>query len=326
MWKRRDLLAERVERARRARRTGTASPPAQDAPARQPPARARRRPRAAPSRQRSAVDDGVAGQRRSSTPGAKVHEVSTATRHTIVTFACCSVARAARELRAPCTRVLAELVASSPRRPAPPAARRCRAAGEVLCGACLPRAPWLRGPLPALRAAAPPARGCPARRAAFDRAWAPLAYEGAARDARARAEVPRRAARRGPDGRAAGRRPAARPAPGRIAAPRSCRCRPPHPRPPPAAGVRPRRRCSPRRSPPRRAAARAVPAARGPAAGGRSARPRARAAAPGGFAVAPRPRRRRRGAARRRRPHHRRDARRLRPRAEGGGCGVGGGR
>ena len=34
-----------------------------------------------------------------------------------------------------------------------------------------------RAPLPALRAAAPP-RGLPGRGAAFDRAWAPLAYEG----------------------------------------------------------------------------------------------------------------------------------------------------
>jgi predicted amidophosphoribosyltransferase len=67
---------------------------------------------------------------------------------------------------------------------APPACAACRAPtrGELVCGACLRRLPWLRGhrcprcALPRHRA------GCPAASAAFDRAWAPLAYEGAARD------------------------------------------------------------------------------------------------------------------------------------------------
>ena len=51
-----------------------------------------------------------------------------------------------------------------------------------MCGACLRRMPWLRGhrcprcALPRHRA------GCPAAASAFDRAWAPLAYEGPARD------------------------------------------------------------------------------------------------------------------------------------------------
>jgi predicted amidophosphoribosyltransferase len=51
-----------------------------------------------------------------------------------------------------------------------------------VCGACLRALPWLRGRrcprcgLPRHRAA------CPAAAAAFDRAWAPLAYEGTARD------------------------------------------------------------------------------------------------------------------------------------------------
>ena len=51
-----------------------------------------------------------------------------------------------------------------------------------MCGACLRRMPWLRGrrcprcALPRHRA------GCPAATSAFDRAWAPLAYEGPARD------------------------------------------------------------------------------------------------------------------------------------------------
>jgi len=52
----------------------------------------------------------------------------------------------------------------------------------LVCGACLRRMPWLRGHrcprcgLPRHRA------GCPAATSAFDRAWAPLAYEGPARD------------------------------------------------------------------------------------------------------------------------------------------------
>jgi ComF family protein len=68
----------------------------------------------------------------------------------------------------------------------PPACAVCRrplrAAGGVACTGCLRRLPWLRGhrcprcALPRHRA------GCPAAGAAFDRAWAPLAYEGAARD------------------------------------------------------------------------------------------------------------------------------------------------
>jgi len=66
---------------------------------------------------------------------------------------------------------------------APPLCVACRrpAKGQI-CGACLRRLPWLRGhrcprcALPRHRA------GCPAAGAAFDRAWAPLAYDGAARD------------------------------------------------------------------------------------------------------------------------------------------------
>jgi predicted amidophosphoribosyltransferase len=67
---------------------------------------------------------------------------------------------------------------------APPSCVACRApvGEELVCGACLRRLPWLRGhrcprcALPRHRA------GCPAAASAFDRAWAPLAYEGAARD------------------------------------------------------------------------------------------------------------------------------------------------
>ena len=68
----------------------------------------------------------------------------------------------------------------------PPACAVCRRplrdAGAVACAGCLRRLPWLRGHR-CPRCALPRHRsGCPAAGAAFDRAWAPLAYEGAARD------------------------------------------------------------------------------------------------------------------------------------------------
>ncbi len=66
---------------------------------------------------------------------------------------------------------------------APPSCAACRrpASGQI-CGECLRRLPWLRGHR-CPRCALPRHRsGCPAAAAAFDRAWAPLAYEGAARD------------------------------------------------------------------------------------------------------------------------------------------------
>jgi predicted amidophosphoribosyltransferase len=78
--------------------------------------------------------------------------------------------------------LLAELIALL----APPVCAACRAplerAGAPLCPACLRALPWLRGAgcercaLPAHRA-----RGCPARAAAFDRAWTAMAYAGPAR-------------------------------------------------------------------------------------------------------------------------------------------------
>jgi predicted amidophosphoribosyltransferase len=67
---------------------------------------------------------------------------------------------------------------------APPLCAACRgpAGRELVCGACLRRLPWLRGHR-CPRCALPRHRsGCPAATAAFDRAWAPLAYEGTARD------------------------------------------------------------------------------------------------------------------------------------------------
>src|SRR3954464_300748 len=68
---------------------------------------------------------------------------------------------------------------------APPACVSCRApvsAGGRLCPPCTRALPWLRRACP--RCALPSHRGraCPASGAAFLRAWAPMAYEGVARD------------------------------------------------------------------------------------------------------------------------------------------------
>jgi predicted amidophosphoribosyltransferase len=70
---------------------------------------------------------------------------------------------------------------------APPSCTACRtpltAAGPLLCPACTRALPWLRGPgcprcgLPRHRRG-----GCPAAGAAFALAWAPLAYDGVARE------------------------------------------------------------------------------------------------------------------------------------------------
>jgi predicted amidophosphoribosyltransferase len=79
-------------------------------------------------------------------------------------------------------RALAELLALA----APPLCLACRSplrqADELLCADCLRALPWLRGrrcarcSLPRHRPA-----GCPAARAAFTAAWAPMAYDGPAR-------------------------------------------------------------------------------------------------------------------------------------------------
>jgi predicted amidophosphoribosyltransferase len=79
-------------------------------------------------------------------------------------------------------RALAELVAVV----VPPACAACRGplprADLRLCADCIRALPWLprrlcpRCGLPSHR------RGCPAARAAFARAWAPLAYDGVARE------------------------------------------------------------------------------------------------------------------------------------------------
>ena len=81
--------------------------------------------------------------------------------------------------RAVLARLRAELMAAL----APPACLACRAplaaAGAPLCVACRRALPWLGGPRCA-RCGLPAPCGvrCPARGAAFERAWAPLAHAG----------------------------------------------------------------------------------------------------------------------------------------------------
>jgi len=69
---------------------------------------------------------------------------------------------------------------------APPACAACRApvgpAGELLCGSCRSALPWLRGPLCPRCALPAPCGRCPAADAGFERSWAPLAYDGVARE------------------------------------------------------------------------------------------------------------------------------------------------
>jgi predicted amidophosphoribosyltransferase len=78
--------------------------------------------------------------------------------------------------------VLAELIAAL----APPGCLACRAAlagaDERLCAECTRALPWLRRGCPRCALPAHRGRGCPAAYAAFPRSWAPVAYEGVARD------------------------------------------------------------------------------------------------------------------------------------------------
>ena len=197
---------------------------------------------------------------------------------------------------------------------APPGCASCRRAltraSERLCPECTLALPWLRGGCPRCGLPRHRGRGCPAAHAAFGRAWAPLAYEGVARDLVAALKF--RAALPVADVMAA-----------HIAAtlPRRCAGRSIALVPVPAAGPRRRARgfdpartlatalarridrpltdClvrADRSSPPGRREP------RGPPRTGPPARPRAR------LPTGTRP-------ARRRRPHDRRHARRLRPRA-----------
>lgn len=69
----------------------------------------------------------------------------------------------------------------------PPCCAACRAPGlrapEALCPACRRALPWLPAATCERCGLPRPCRPCPAAGAAFDRAWAPMAYEGVARDA-----------------------------------------------------------------------------------------------------------------------------------------------
>ena len=68
----------------------------------------------------------------------------------------------------------------------PPTCAGCRepltSAEQVLCGGCRCALPWLRGPRCRRCGLPEPCRPCPARAAAFDAAWAPVAYAGPARE------------------------------------------------------------------------------------------------------------------------------------------------
>ncbi len=79
------------------------------------------------------------------------------------------------------SRVVAELVALF----APPACAACRTPlddpREPVCPTCRRDLPWLRGALCPRCGLPAPCAPCPAARAAFDRAWAPMAYAGPAR-------------------------------------------------------------------------------------------------------------------------------------------------
>jgi predicted amidophosphoribosyltransferase len=67
----------------------------------------------------------------------------------------------------------------------PPVCVACRASlthgGEVLCARCRRALPWLRAPLCPRCALPRPCAPCPARRATFEHAWAPLSHAGVAR-------------------------------------------------------------------------------------------------------------------------------------------------
>jgi ComF family protein len=79
-------------------------------------------------------------------------------------------------------RTLSELLALV----APPACATCRAtlarADDVLCASCRRSLPWLRGPRCRRCGLPAPCRPCPAARAAYDAAWAPVSYDAGARE------------------------------------------------------------------------------------------------------------------------------------------------
>jgi predicted amidophosphoribosyltransferase len=105
----------------------------------------------------------------------------------IVALTCCAASRAGAKLTGvrPAElfdRLRAELTAAL----APPVCLACRAsltdANAQLCVGCRRALPWLAEPrCPRCALPAPCGPRCPARSAAFERAWAPLAHDGPAR-------------------------------------------------------------------------------------------------------------------------------------------------
>ena len=77
--------------------------------------------------------------------------------------------------------IVSQLVAAA----VPPRCATCGGqvpADELMCRDCRRALPWLRGPRCPRCALPAPCRPCPAADAAFDRAWAPMAYAGTARE------------------------------------------------------------------------------------------------------------------------------------------------
>lgn len=114
------------------------------------------------------------------TPGANVHEASGDMRVNCRSRALFR-AEVPASLGAMIRAVLEDLVALV----APPTCAACRSglvrAERVLCGGCRRSLPWLAGERCPRCGLPGRCRRCPARAAAFDRAWAPLAHEGPAR-------------------------------------------------------------------------------------------------------------------------------------------------
>jgi predicted amidophosphoribosyltransferase len=105
----------------------------------------------------------------------------------IVALTCCAASRVGGKLTGMrpvelFDRLCAELTAAL----VPPVCLACRAsltgANAQLCVSCRRALPWLAEPrCPRCALPAPCGRRCPARSAAFERAWAPLAHDGPAR-------------------------------------------------------------------------------------------------------------------------------------------------
>ena len=190
MWNGRELLAERVERRDRARRTGSAIPvPHMTAP---PDRRGpRRRPRRATSASagRTRARSRASASRTTGREGPRSVD-GTRTDCDAPAFASHLVTRAAfvRSLmpsrrRARTVRVVWPSCSRSSPRPRAWLPRAARRASLRLCADCTRALPWLPARVCA-RCGLPGHGGAAARprAAAFARAWSPLAYDGVARE------------------------------------------------------------------------------------------------------------------------------------------------